>query len=221
MATKMIFALLSLHTVTTMVAISRGPRNLPGSSIWAGTKREAPLVCLHVFTGVRVENLPVPDTPQGVGTAELTMLDMEKTVLYQQWELPPAKSPPAPPHHPWEMSLWKQCPLAVAQQEQRSCHGQAPSRHQDTHHHPPIGVMKAPRAHARPQDQRPPLREPIPSHGMGPQGPKHPQVTSPDFMFGKGSGGFCRFVKGAPGSPVLPSGSVLCGCQGFGCPGQL
>ena len=157
MATKMIFALLSLHTVTTMVAISRGPRNLPGSSIWAGTKREAPLVCLHVFTGVRVENLPVPDTPQGVRTAEQTMLDVEKTVLYQQWELPPGKSPPAPPHHPWEMSLWKQCPLAVAQQEQRSCHGQAPSHHQDTHHHPPIGVMKAPRAHARPQAQRPPL----------------------------------------------------------------
>ena len=216
MATKMIFALLSLHTVTTMVAISRGPRNLPGSSIWAGTKREAPLVCLHVFTGVRVENLPVPDTPQGVRTAEQTMLDVEKTVLYQQWELPPGKSPPAPPHHPWEMSLWKQCPLAVAQQEQRSCHGQAPSHHQDTHHHPPISVMKAPRAHARPQAQRPPLREPIPSLW-----PKHPQVTSPILCLVRVRGASVCFVKGAPGSPVLPSGSVLCGCRGFGCLGQL
>ena len=73
-------------------------------------------MCLHVFTGGRLENLPVPDTPQGAGTAEVNMLDMEKTVLSRQRELPAGKRPPAPRHAPWETSLWKHCPLAVAQQ---------------------------------------------------------------------------------------------------------
>ena len=51
--------------------------------------------------------------------------------------------------------------LSPAQQEQRPCHGEAPSHHRDRHHHPPISVTKAPRAPSRLQAQRPAPREPI------------------------------------------------------------
>lgn len=45
-------------------------------------------MCLCVFPVVRVENLPIPDTPRGAGTTELSTQDM-KMVLHRQWELLP------------------------------------------------------------------------------------------------------------------------------------
>lgn len=57
-------------------------------------------MCLRVFAGVQVETLLIPDTFRGAGTTELNVLDVEKPVLYRQWELPTGKTAPAPPRHP-------------------------------------------------------------------------------------------------------------------------
>ncbi|KAM6444530.1 inositol 1,4,5-trisphosphate receptor-interacting protein-like 1 [Rhynochetos jubatus] len=59
----------------------RGAEKLPGRSGWAGTKQEALRMCLPVLSGAPVENLPLPDAPQGVTAARRDMLDTEKTVL--------------------------------------------------------------------------------------------------------------------------------------------
>lgn len=83
-ATKKTFALLSPCTATARMTFHMGQGTLAGSSGWAGTKREAPLMCLCVFTGVQVGNLPILDTPLGAGAAELSTLDTENTLLNWQ-----------------------------------------------------------------------------------------------------------------------------------------
>lgn len=73
------------------------------------------------------------------------------------------------------MSVWKQYPLAVAPQEQRPCHGQGLSHHQDIDHHSsPTGVVEVPRALPRSQAQRTAPRESVLFHGMASQGAEHP-----------------------------------------------
>lgn len=73
--TKVLCALLSLHTDTTMRAMSHGPRNslaaVPGQR---PSERHLWLMCLRVFTAVRVENVPIADAAQGAATAEVNVL---------------------------------------------------------------------------------------------------------------------------------------------------
>ncbi|KAM6444524.1 uncharacterized protein O9250_015558 [Rhynochetos jubatus] len=78
----------------------RGAEKLPGRSGWAGTKREALRMCLPVLSGAPVENLPLPDAPQGVTAARRDMLDTEKTVLCRHTagtEILPCRGPILPP----------------------------------------------------------------------------------------------------------------------------
>ncbi|KAM6444527.1 uncharacterized protein O9250_015583 [Rhynochetos jubatus] len=82
----------------------RGAEKLPGRSGWAGTKREALRMCLPVLSGAPVENLPLPDAPQGVTAARRDMLDTEKTVLSTSsgtstagTEILPCRGPILPP----------------------------------------------------------------------------------------------------------------------------
>lgn len=214
-ATKMVVALLSLHTRHHPGGNFTWAEKLPGSSGWAGTKREAPLMCLRAFTGVRLENMPDPDAPQGVDTTELNTLDTEKPVLYRQWDLPTGKRLPAPPPSP----SGKQRPLAAAQQEQRSCRGQAPPHHQHTHHHPPVGVRWAHQEHTRHPKLRGSTKGGDSPHGLGSQGAKHLRVTSPDSRFGKGLGGLVSALeRELPGAPACRVG-LDCVGSGLGLPG--
>ena len=193
---KMIFALLSLRAVAGRGGDFTWGEKLPGSCGWAGTKREAPLMCLP------------PCVPWGPG-GESAHPRHSPGSRYRRTE------------HAGHGQVGALSAVGVAHRETSSCTPSSAlgnvsleatssrSGTAGTENLPwtgpipapgyapptPISVMKAPRAHPQPPAQRPAPREPIPCHGMGSQGAKHARVTSPDHRLAKG------FVKESPGAP--------------------